>query len=47
MKPMFNKTWLIVSIMIIFNIAVFSFLSKKLEVYVVDNMASSNNQGGM
>ncbi len=43
MKPQFNKTWLIVSVMIIFNIVVFSFMSKKLESYVVDSMASSNS----
>lgn len=40
MKPQFNKSWLIISIIIIANILIFVFLSNKLESYVVDTMAA-------
>ena len=37
MKTKFNKTWLIVSIVIVFNIVIFSFLSERLESYFADD----------
>jgi len=40
MKPQFNKSWLIISIIIVVNILIFVFLSNKLESYVVDNMVA-------
>ncbi len=43
MKTQFNKTWLIISVVIIFNIFVFSFMSKKLESYVFQTMTSPND----
>lgn len=39
MKPEFNKTWLWIAIIIVGNIVIFFFLSKKLEIYVENNMA--------
>ena len=42
MKPEFNKTWLIIATIIIGNIMVFSFLSKKLENYVVVKLDSQD-----
>lgn len=42
MKPQFNKTWLIIAVIIIGNIIVFSFLSKKLEGFVLVSMESQN-----
>lgn len=38
MKPQFNKTWLWIAVIIIGNILIFSFLSKKLESYVAQSM---------
>ena len=38
MKPQFNKTWLVISIIIIGNIAIFYFMSQRLESYVADSM---------
>ena len=38
MKPNFNLTWLLVSIAIICNIFIFSYLSKNLESYVEKNV---------
>lgn len=42
MKPKFNKTWLWISLIIIANIVIFSFLSKRLESYI---STSTENQG--
>ncbi len=42
MKTQFNKTWLIISIIIIFNVLVFSFMSRHLESYVSDTMIDQN-----
>lgn len=47
MKPQFNKTWLWISIIIIGNIVIFSFMSKKLESYVANNVATSNIVDGI
>lgn len=38
MKPQFNKTWLVISLVIICNITIFYFMSQKLESYVTDSM---------
>ncbi|MFA6515263.1 MAG: hypothetical protein WCT42_03310 [Candidatus Paceibacterota bacterium] len=38
MKPTFNKYWILISLIVIMNILVFVFLSKKLESYVADRM---------
>jgi hypothetical protein len=38
MKSKTGKYWLYISIGIIVNIFIFIFLSKKLEVYIVDTM---------
>ena len=38
MKPQFNRTWLLITLVIIVNIIIFNFMSKKLESYVVDTM---------
>jgi len=38
MKPQFNKTWLVISLVIIGNIAIFYFMSQKLESFVSDSM---------
>jgi hypothetical protein len=38
MKPQFNKTWLIIAVIVIGNIIIFSFMSRKLESYVADSM---------
>ncbi len=37
MKTKFNKTWLIISLVIVFNIIIFSFLSERLESFLVDD----------
>ncbi len=41
MKSQFNRTWLLVAIMVVINIGIFKALSNKLEVYVVDSITSS------
>jgi len=41
MKPQFNKTWLVISVIIIANILIFVFLSNKLESYVIDSMVEN------
>lgn len=41
MKNHFNRTWLIISIIIIGNILIFVFLSNKLESYVIDSMVEN------
>ncbi len=41
MKPQFNKTWLLVVLVIIANIIIFKFMSKKLESFVENNVADS------
>lgn len=38
MKPQFNKTWLVIAIVIIGNIGLFYFMSQRLESYVADSM---------
>ncbi|KKP61127.1 MAG: hypothetical protein UR85_C0004G0018 [Candidatus Nomurabacteria bacterium GW2011_GWF2_35_66] len=38
MKPQFNKTWLVIALVIIGNITIFYFMSQSLESYVADNM---------
>ena len=47
MKPTFNKTWLIISLIIIGNIAIFYFMSQKLESYVADTMIENTVIGGV
>ena len=42
MKPEFNKTWLWIAIIIIFNITVFYFMSSKLEKYVAEKVAKDS-----
>ncbi len=42
MKPQFNKTWLVISVVIIFNIVLFYFMSQKLESYVADTMIEND-----
>lgn len=42
MKPQFNKTWLIISAVIIINIFIFSFMSNKLESYVAGTLMDKN-----
>jgi len=41
MKSHFNRTWLIISFIIIGNILIFVFLSNKLEGYVIDSMVEN------
>lgn len=38
MKPKFNASWLWIAVVIIGNIGIFYFMSKKLENYVADSM---------
>jgi hypothetical protein len=38
MQNKFNKAWFLVSLVIIANILIFSFLSKKLESLVINDM---------
>jgi hypothetical protein len=47
MKPQFNKTWLIIALVIIGNIALFYFMSQKLESYVADSMIEHNELKGL
>ena len=47
MKPQFNKTWLWISLIIIFNIFVFYFMSERLESYVAQNVANSKIENGL
>jgi hypothetical protein len=42
MKSHFNRTWLLISLAIIGNIIVFSFLSKKLESYMINDITQRN-----
>ena len=44
MKTKFNRTWLLISLIIIANILVFVDLSKKLETYVADNMIENQEK---
>lgn len=46
MKTQFNKTWFLISLVIIGNIVIFYFMSQKLESYVVDTMTSKTVVGG-
>ncbi|NVN96715.1 hypothetical protein HXX01_00470 [Candidatus Nomurabacteria bacterium] len=43
MKPTFNKIWIIIAFVIIGNIILFYFLSRKMEGYVYDTMAEKND----
>ena len=45
MKPQFNKTWLVISLVIIANITIFYFMSKRLESYVADTMIEHTEIG--
>ncbi len=47
MKPEFNRTWLLVALVVIVNIGIFYFMSRSLEVYVVDNMSASGSIEGI
>ena len=38
MKPQFNKTWLLIVVVIVANIIIFNFMSKKLESVVVNQI---------
>lgn len=42
MKPQFNKTWLLIVLVIIGNIAIFYFMSQKLENFVTEKVIVSN-----
>ena len=42
MKPQFNKSWLWIAIIIIGNITIFYFASKKLETFMVGSVEKSN-----
>ncbi|KKP91434.1 MAG: hypothetical protein US04_C0001G0470 [Candidatus Nomurabacteria bacterium GW2011_GWD2_36_14] len=41
MKPQFNKTWLLITLVIIVNIIIFNFMSKKLESVVINQITDT------
>lgn len=45
MKPQFNKTWLLIVVVIVVNIIIFNFMSKKLESYVASTMEDKSVSG--
>lgn len=45
MKPQFNKTWLIITLIIVGNIIIFNAMSKKLESVVFNKMVDSKMEG--
>ena len=45
MKTSFRKYWILVSIFVVGNIIIFSFVSKHLEKYVSDIIVSQVNAG--
>lgn len=47
MKPQFNKTWLVIALVIIGNITLFYFMSQKLESYVADTLIEKNEISGI
>ena len=47
MKPKSNKMWILISVVIVFNIIIFKFMSKKLESYVASTMVDSSTMGGI
>lgn len=47
MKPQFNKTWLIIAVIIIGNILIFHFMSQRLESYVADTMIEKDSLKGI
>lgn len=47
MKPQFNKTWLVIALIIIGNVTIFYFMSQKLESYVADTMIEHTEIAGL
>ncbi len=47
MKPHFNMAWVWIAAIIILNIVIFYFMSKKLESFVEVSVAKSNIEKGL